>query len=122
MYQHPERQGIDPRIDHKMQHDIYSLGVCLLDIGLWKSFVTRDKSTAPSSIITAENPPPLLKSHFTTMAKEELPAKIGEKYTKIVVNCLTCMDSTNEDFGEESEFEDGFGIKIGVKDIEKILL
>jgi hypothetical protein len=22
-----------------MQHDIYSLGVCLLEVGLWKSFI-----------------------------------------------------------------------------------
>lgn len=25
-----------------MQHDIYSLGVCLLKIGLWKSFITYE--------------------------------------------------------------------------------
>lgn len=27
-----------------MQHDIYSLGVCLLEIGMWKSFVIIDES------------------------------------------------------------------------------
>ncbi|KKZ68346.1 hypothetical protein EMCG_05966 [[Emmonsia] crescens] len=35
---HPNRQGLRPQEYYKMQH-IYSLGVCLLEIGLWTSFV-----------------------------------------------------------------------------------
>ncbi len=31
-----------------MQHDIYSLGVVLLEIGLWTSFVEYDKAQKPS--------------------------------------------------------------------------
>src|ERR1700742_2371886 len=34
---HPKRQGISVEEDFKMQHDIYSLGVCLLEIGKWTS-------------------------------------------------------------------------------------
>ncbi|KAL3463876.1 hypothetical protein BJX64DRAFT_114602 [Aspergillus heterothallicus] len=120
MYQHPERQGVTPGTDHRMQHDIYSLGVCLLEIGLWKSFVTAD-ITNPSSTIPT-NGSNHLKTYFTAMAREHLPYKMGEKYTNVVVNCLTCMDPTNDDFGDETEFEDDFGIRIGVKYIEKVLL
>ncbi|KAL2866681.1 uncharacterized protein BJX67DRAFT_121447 [Aspergillus lucknowensis] len=120
MYQHPERQGIAPSTDHRMQHDIYSLGVCLLEIGLWESFVTQDNPTTPSPMFS--NNSKSLKTQFTDLAKRHLPPKMGDKYTKIVVNCLTCMDPENEDFGDESEFKDEFGIKIGVKYIEKILL
>ncbi|KAJ6138998.1 hypothetical protein N7471_005484 [Penicillium samsonianum] len=47
---------------------------------------------------------------------------MGEKYTQVVVNCLSYIDTTNEDFGDESEFEDNDVILIGVKYIEKILL
>ena len=38
LYRHPSRQGACPHEDFVMQHDIYSLGVCLLEIGLWQSF------------------------------------------------------------------------------------
>jgi hypothetical protein len=39
LYRYPTRQGMRPGEDYRMQHDIYSLGVCLLEIGLWSSFV-----------------------------------------------------------------------------------
>jgi hypothetical protein len=39
LYRHPKRQGEHPEEEYKMQHDIYSLGVCLLEIGLRTSFV-----------------------------------------------------------------------------------
>lgn len=39
LYRHPTRQGACPSEDYVMQHDIYSLGVCLLEIGLWRSLV-----------------------------------------------------------------------------------
>ncbi len=39
LYRHPTRQGRRPIEDYRMQHDIYSLGVCLLEIGLWSSLV-----------------------------------------------------------------------------------
>ena len=38
LYRHPRRQGDRPEEAYVMQHDIYSLGVCLLEIGLWQSF------------------------------------------------------------------------------------
>ena len=42
LYRHPQRQGEHPEEDYVMQHDIYSLGVCLLEIGIWQSFATYD--------------------------------------------------------------------------------
>lgn len=39
LYRHPSRQGMNPASGYIMQHDIYSLGVCLLEIGLWSSLV-----------------------------------------------------------------------------------
>ncbi|KAF5974858.1 het-s domain-containing protein [Fusarium coicis] len=41
VYQHPTRIGVKT-VKFVMQHDIYSLGVCLLEIGLWKSIVKYD--------------------------------------------------------------------------------
>ena len=39
LYRHPSRQGLKSEHAYIMQHDIYSLGVCLLEIGLWNSLV-----------------------------------------------------------------------------------
>jgi hypothetical protein len=39
IYRHPQRQGLQPETRYNMGHDIYSLGVCLLAIGLWKPLV-----------------------------------------------------------------------------------
>ncbi|MCJ1452790.1 hypothetical protein MMC28_003134 [Mycoblastus sanguinarius] len=45
LYRYPTRQGVRPGEDYKMQHDIYSLGVCLLEIGVWSSFVRCAKGS-----------------------------------------------------------------------------
>ena len=39
LYQHPNRWGVVAESKYKMLHDVYSLGVVLLEIGLWKPFV-----------------------------------------------------------------------------------
>lgn len=52
VYRHPLRQGNDPVDRYRMQHDIYSLGVCLLEVGLWESFVEytgENEKEAPGS-------------------------------------------------------------------------
>ncbi|KAK7178301.1 het-s domain protein [Paraphaeosphaeria sporulosa] len=42
LYRHPQRQGLSPENEYVMQHDVYSLGVCLLEIGLWEVFYNVD--------------------------------------------------------------------------------
>lgn len=41
IYQHPERQGTFAEADYEPRHDIYSLGVCMLEILLWTPFVVE---------------------------------------------------------------------------------
>ena len=51
LYRHPARQGGRFEDVYVMQHDIYSLGVLLLEIGLGETFVTygdADASPAPA--------------------------------------------------------------------------
>ena len=127
LYRHPRRQGLNPEDRFIMQHDIYSLGVCLLEIGLWKSFVNYDEDCdpVPGPGLDSAGPIPLkdagrVKQEFTRLAEQELPRTMGERYTQIVVNCLTCLDPDNVDFGDHQEFEDQDGILVGVKYIEKV--
>lgn len=129
LYRHPHRQGLNPEDTYTMQHDIYSLGVCLLEVGLWESFVSYEDSTTaplPAAVlgITLDSPqfkqPALMKESLIDLAKRELPKRMGERYEEIVVNCLTCLDQDNADFGDQSEFEDADGVLVGVKYIEKV--
>jgi hypothetical protein len=41
-YRHPGRQGLKPQERYNTSHDVYSLGVCLLEIGLWESFIVEE--------------------------------------------------------------------------------
>ena len=45
LYQHPERQGEQLNERYKMQHDIYSLGICLLEIGVGASIIRFEASS-----------------------------------------------------------------------------
>jgi hypothetical protein len=131
LYRHPDRQGLTPSEDYTMQHDIYSLGVCLLEIGLWRTFVVYKDDGNADSVTPTEwfglsvealmrKSPASKKRLLISAAEHNLPAKMGTAYTKIVVNCLTCLDQDNEDFGDKSEFQDQDGVLVGVRYIEKV--
>jgi hypothetical protein len=134
LYRHPRRRGQAPEDDYIMQHDIYSLGVCLLEIGLWRSFVVQDDGGefVPSAALHSSAPGPNsdveqvqgdgLKDQLVALASSELPKWMGTSYSEIVRTCLTCLDPDNVDFGDEREFEDEDGIVVGVRFIQKVRL
>ncbi|KAL8933059.1 MAG: hypothetical protein Q9211_005988, partial [Gyalolechia sp. 1 TL-2023] len=131
IYRHPSRQGIRPEQDYIMQHDIYSLGVCLLEIGLWRSFQIWDED----SEIPSMNEDLLRKNDFAIkaprkrafevkkqlirLAEQRLPGTMGQIYTSTVLSCLTCLDPGNTDFGDQDEVYDESGILVGVRYVEK---
>lgn len=141
LYRHPSRQGLLAQEDYIMQHDVYSLGVCLLELGLWESFVccesdigdqTGEKKRPSASLglgldsfqfqdegstLSAK-----IKTRLVDVARTKLPSRMGDKYTSVVVTCLTCLDPGNEDFGDDEEMRDEDGILVGVRFIEKVLL
>jgi serine/threonine protein kinase len=139
---HPSRQGTQPETNYQMQHDIYSLGVVLLEIGLWTSFVLEDlKSDSPlpfpNSILCPTDldgrrtPLPTATENKQTLeniAQRELPARFGRRYTDIVLLCLRCLDPGNETDEKEKGFgvgsadwTDEDGLVIGVRFIENVL-
>jgi len=133
LYRHPTRQGTLPEDTYQMQHDIYSLGVCLLELGIWQSFITPAEpngSCGPNSNLNIASylglklPPPkrarAIKQEFMDMATKSLPTLMGPRYTQIVTMCLGCLDPVNNDFGCEREFLDTDGILVGVRYIEKV--
>ncbi|RAL14789.1 uncharacterized protein BO97DRAFT_412093 [Aspergillus homomorphus CBS 101889] len=133
IYRHPGRQGIRPDEEYMMQHDIYSIGVCLLEIGLWTSFVQY-----PGDMSKAVPEPSLsidefiqetdqrraaahIKEMLINLARTKLPLHMGTIYAEVVESCLTCLDKNNTTFGPETEFLDDDGIIVGVRYIEKVL-
>jgi hypothetical protein len=128
LYRHPQRQGSRIRERYVMQHDIYSLGVCLLEIGLWSSLVETRQNWSSVAPLThrfrGENANDLdytehIKSSLLRLATRELPSKMGTKYAKIVESCLTCLDLGNEDFIEDSDLQEDDAI-VAVGYINKV--
>jgi hypothetical protein len=117
-----------------MQHDIYTLRMCLLEIGLWKSSVVTNKERGdarpghgidlPGALTIKEEVKRALriKELLITAAQEKLPIAVGSKYSNVVVSCLTCLDRYSQGLGDESEFRDPEGVVIGVIYIECVLL
>jgi hypothetical protein len=132
LYRHPRRQGLIVEEDFTMQHDVYSPGVCLLEIGLWTSFVlwkVDAEQPVPDPILGIETILELkderkkaseIKKILVKLAEERLPNKMGRKYTEVVVGCLTCLDKGATILGEESDFVDEDGILVAVRYIEKV--
>ncbi|KAK3340142.1 hypothetical protein B0H65DRAFT_431996 [Neurospora tetraspora] len=151
VYRHPSRQGFDPAEKYRMQHDIYSLGVCLLEIGLWESFVeygtgeedsgrprTRfgrtyshfkewleEKKTAAGEASVATTFSALassLKDYLVEQASTKLAPRMGDRYAQVVLSCLTCLDEENEYFdGSDWEIEDVGEDTVAICFVEKIL-
>ncbi|KAI0419350.1 hypothetical protein F5X98DRAFT_334858 [Xylaria grammica] len=134
LYRHPSRQGVSPSSDFLMQHDIYSLGVCLLEIGLWRSFIGYDLEGQCASLCSILGEPATeskddlahflmatVKPNMIGLARTQLPRFMGTRYSKIVETCLTALDPQNSEFSDTAEFEDADGVLVGVRYIEKIL-
>ncbi|KAF2809371.1 uncharacterized protein BDZ99DRAFT_498756 [Mytilinidion resinicola] len=129
IYRHPERQGVEVQDRVMVQerynigHDIYSLGVCLLEIGLWDPLVrTRtangqsqvsDYFRAAAKVDSAPDPdaalraalkiPNKVKEILLELAEKELPRRMGLSYTRLVVACMKGLDHPSG-FGPSVDF------------------
>ena len=130
LYRHPMRQGRHPDEMYQMQHDIYSLGVCLLELGLWHSFIIQHNPPKTGSLLslfpelTLNNKRQAalnIKKKLILLATKNLPEQMGLVYTEVVLSCLTCLDSdaTNM-FADDKTLKDQDGILVGVAFIDKI--
>ena len=133
LYRHPHRQGIRPQEDFIMQHDVYSLGVVLLELGMNLTFVTwpdgRKERPVPapeldiSALIDPKRPSfgkaNAIKQRLVALTQKKLPNTFGQKYSEVVLSCLTCLDQGNLSFGDASQFEEDDGTLVGVRYIEK---
>jgi serine/threonine protein kinase len=120
VYQHPSRMG-GTAVNFVMQHDIYSLGVCLLEIGLWQSVVSYDSGTPQISSSLQDLDPKATKERLISLSRSQLRATMGDIYSKVVETCLTCLDEGNTEFGDPRDFEDDDGVEVGSRYVKKIM-
>jgi hypothetical protein len=110
IYRHPRRQGRQPEERYNMGHDIYSVGVVLLEIVLWESFIQSTKvppicerftSTATrlnyvraneSSSIEKLTLPLITQNVMIALAEEEVPHRMGSSLAQFIVACLKCLE------------------------------
>ncbi|UPK95798.1 hypothetical protein LCI18_006733 [Fusarium solani-melongenae] len=89
VYRHPDRHG-SPSTNFNMTHDIYTLGVVLLEIGLWQTArqiyddIVKYEMGGDAAKITALT----IKNAFLQDAKERLAHRMGSAYQEAVVACL----------------------------------
>lgn len=80
LYRHPERQG-PPSDKFTRVHDVYALGVVLLEIGLWE---TADSLCDPSKY-----EPLQYQRRLLSQVEQRLEHHMGPHYTSAVLNCLS---------------------------------
>lgn len=89
MYRHPDRQGAPTR-QFARPHDIYALGVVLLEVGLWKTISQLFDARIKEGQRTGKLPKPKdVKNALVALAQSELPREMGNVYAGAVVRCLT---------------------------------
>lgn len=84
IYMHPKRWGQPEEISGKI-HDIYALGVILLEIGCWRPASSLDKKGKKFDWV---NDKEQVRKELIIIAKEMLPHMTGEMYCGAVIACL----------------------------------
>jgi len=94
-YLHPRYRGKEGTERFSVKYDYYSLGVVLLEIGLWKPLAgmigkwnenarTKQKKDKSFKLNSEE-----VRRELVATARRVLPATMGEKYSQAVVACLS---------------------------------
>lgn len=111
-YRHPKRQGIQPEQRYNFGHDMYSLGVCLLEIGLWEPFLTSSSDGSVTISATYKETvshlrlvegrdmhridrliwPAVVPKVLVHLAKTQIPQRMGNAYAELIIAFLTCLD------------------------------
>ena len=142
LYQHPSRWGVHAEEAFTMQHDIYSLGVVLLEIGLWQPLVWYNEvlgrfefadlfndifQARDVTIMRNEQKAMKVKQRLLDLAEQYLPPTVGETYANVVAACLKIHEGgmhTNDDFAiPTNRANEGLGtsyIKYVIKKLESL--
>ncbi|KLU85765.1 hypothetical protein MAPG_04785 [Magnaporthiopsis poae ATCC 64411] len=122
IYLSPERHRLQRGDEFRMQHDIFSIGVVLLEIAFWASF--RDRRSELGGVVWKDartltlRAPEELKKKYIGLAARTVPRLMGQKYADAVVACLTGLESGD---GSATDLEDADGIVVGTRYVMAIV-
>ena len=91
------------RAKFSWRHDVYSLGVVLLEIALSEKF-TSHSGPFYKALVDAEDPGSVLRQNWL----KQVPRVMGNKYAKAVTACFDMLRT--DDSGKEIEDDDGIGM------------
>ena len=85
IYLHPDLRAADPekRPQYNRKYEMYSLGLLLVEIGIWNTIDRAVKNTLS---------PEEFKKTAVDRCTKDLPFFVGNKYRDVVLRCLTCAD------------------------------
>lgn len=91
LYRHPDRQG-PPLVGFTRNHDLYALGLVLLEIGMWRPLLeiwegARERKSRVSGKMPQVNRR-LTARYLKEAAGENMAHTMGEAYKKAVISCL----------------------------------
>ena len=116
IYRHPQRQGLQMETRYHLGHDLYSLGVCLLKLGLWETLSEESLSQSarlsskycdtvkklqlfgPDEAATLKRltKPTVVAAVLSEMAKTDLVGYMCEEYSRIVSACFENVEGMKE--------------------------
>ncbi len=92
IYRHPSRQGKNLQLPQNFRHDIYSLGVVLLEICLWANFINRQDRT--SKVLFPEGKSPeKIQQNLIKCAKTQAARSLGSLFAQVITTCLQCVET-----------------------------
>ena len=145
IYQHPSRQMNLAEKEYTMAHDIYSLGVCMLEILLWSTLVIGKLGAPPTAADMFKTEALHLKLLSETeweevsrrsieegilldprdtqkvlisLATRKLPSAAGNRLSQLVLSCLKSLEGGfgEQDIVESSRVDTGLNFVTAVKD------
>jgi len=99
VYRHPKRWGT-PRELFTQVHDVYSLGVILLEIGLWERAEDMISSLKPEQRV-----PEPVSQYLLRHTNERLAHRCGDVFADAVRKCLTLNFDEDSDEASLTELE-----------------
>lgn len=108
LYRHPTRWGIFPDQRFSMLHDIYSLGVVMLEIGTWISLCSGDEDQLSGfhrkiRKQMLQGGPEEVHNRLIELADNDLRVHMGSAYAEVAVACLRCVEDRLLEGGEKDE-------------------
>jgi hypothetical protein len=95
IYRHPARQG-SPKTRFSKTHDLYALGLILLEVGLWRALADILSEAVPHKDLRCLAPKEI-KKIFQSKAEQELVHCMGVMYSEAVTACLAEQSTGSAD-------------------------